>query len=166
MAYVRHRLDHLNHNLRFLVGDVPDDAVYVMTTPNPFGLSFTQNGATHAILFGARLMALFPFGRPATWIAVALGLLIWPGARGRPFVTAASASVVAYGSAYAVMSVASDLRYNLWTMLGAMTALVVALSDGSVAAERPAGRRWLYAAALPSLAVIGEVAALCVRRSF
>lgn len=141
-AYLQHRLAHLNRNLRFLVADVPDDAVYVMTTPNPFGIGFHANAATNAVAWAAQIMAVSPLGRPALWIAVAVGLLlISRRLRNRLFQTAVCVSTILYGSAYAVVSVAPDLRYNLWTMLGAMMALVVAISDLVSARSAPAGRR-------------------------
>jgi hypothetical protein len=130
LAYLSHRLAHLNWNWRFLVPRVPDDAVYVMSEPNPFGLRFSPNEATGVVLAGARWMAWSPLGRPATWIAVALGLiLIAPRLRNRRIVFALAASALCYGSGYALISVAPDMRYNLWTMLAAMLALIFASAD-------------------------------------
>lgn len=152
-AYLRHRLAHLNRNLRFAVPDVPRDAVYVMTTANPYGLGFRENGATRLVARAAQAMALSPLGRPATWLAVALGLL--PIARGR-FAVGVSLSVLLYGLAYGAASVAPDMRYNFWTMLGGMMALVVAWDE--IGAAPP---RRIMAAAVPvALVVAVELAAL------
>lgn len=160
LAYARHRLAHLNRNWRFLVADVPNDAVYVMTTPNPFGLAFAGNRATVAISHAARAMALSPLGRPATWLAVALGLLLLaPRLRTGRFIAALSLSALCYGGAYAVVSVAPDMRYNLWTMLAAMIALAVAIADIRTDAAPRLSRRHLLAASAPaSFAIAAETA--------
>jgi hypothetical protein len=56
-------------------------------------------------------------------------LVIAPRLRSRRLVTGLAASALLYGGAYAVVSVAPDLRYNLWTMLAAMIALAAALAE-------------------------------------
>jgi hypothetical protein len=159
-AYLKHRFAHLNRNWRFWVSGVPDDAVYVMTTENPYGLGFRENGATRLIARGAQLMAISPLGRPATWMAVALGLLlVGSNLRSRRFVMGVSCSVIFYGCAYAIVSVAPDLRYNFWTMLGAMMALVVTCTEyGRVSIL--SGRRLWSAFAPGILTVVAELIAL------
>lgn len=155
IAYAGHRLAHLNRNARFLVAGIPDDAVYIMATPtNRYGLSFHEGPAAAMIYRAAGWLAWSPLGRPATWLAVAAGLLAiasrLPSGR---IVAAAAGSALAYGVAYGVVSVAPDLRYNLWTMLAAMIALTVA------AADRP-GRRLLVALVPAATVVLAEIAAL------
>lgn len=148
--YLRHRLAHLNWNWRFMVPAVPDDAVYLMSQPNAFGLHFTPNAATRAVVGAARAMAWSPLGRPATWLAVALGLLV-AGWRlpSRRLVIALALSALIYGGAYALVSVAPDLRYNLWTMLALMIGLSILL------AERAAlPWRWRILSFVPALAVM------------
>lgn len=157
LAYARHRLAHLNRNARFLVASVPDDAVYIMVTPaNPYGLSFHEGPAAAAVYHGAGWLAWSPLGRPATWLAVAAGLLATasrlPGGR---IVAAAAGSALAYGLAYGAVSVAPDLRYNLWTMLAATIALTIA------AADRP-GRRLLAALLPAAIVVLAELVALAL----
>lgn len=148
--YLRHRLEHVDLNWRLAVAGVPDDAVYMMSEPNPFGLRFTPNALTHAVVGAARAMAWSPLGRPATWLAVALGLLIAaPRLKSRPLVTALAASALLYGGAYAVVSVSTDLRYNLWTMLAAMLGLAFALVEGA-----QLSRRRMVAASAPLLLVV------------
>ena len=146
-AYLRHRIAHLDWNWRLMVPSVPDDAVYLMSEPNDLGLHFTPNPATRVVAGAARIMAWSPLGRPATWLAAALGLLIVaPCLPSRRIVTALAASALLYGSAYALVSVAPDLRYNLWTMLAAMIGLAIVLAERAalswprrVAALAPAG---------------------------
>ncbi len=153
LAYARHRLAHLNRNWRWAVATVPGDAVYAMSAPNPWGLGFAWNATTRAVLAGARVMADTPLGRPATWLAVALGLLcVAPALPSRRIVTALAASALLYGGAYAVVSVAADLRYNVWTMMAAMLAL--ALAAGEWRTARVARWRTAIAVLLP-LGAIG-----------
>lgn len=159
LAYVGHRLDHLNRNWRFLVSNVPRDAVYVMNTDNGFGLRFTPNAATHVIQRAAQWQAASPLGRPATYLALALGLLTIAGRlASRRIVLALAGSSLCYGLGYAVFSVAPDMRYNLWTMLAALLALIAAWPD--LAALRHTARSRLVFATLPvALAMFAEIAA-------
>jgi len=147
--WLRHRLAHLDWNWRLRVPAVPDDAVYMMSEPNDLGLHFTPNPLTRAVVGAARLMAASPIGRPATWLAIALGLLIVaPRLPSRGIVTALAASALLYGGGYALVSVAPDLRYNLWTMLAVMMGLAIALAE-----RASVGRMRLVSACLPAVLV-------------
>jgi hypothetical protein len=155
LAYFRHRAEHLNRNWRFLVPDVPDDAVYVMTTPNQYGLDFRENLATRIVARAAGIMARSPLGRPATWIAVALGLiLVGSRLRSRHFVLGMAGSAFIYGCGYAVVSVAPDMRYNLWTMLATAMALIVAVTELRRAPDTGPAPMSLALAAVPAALVI------------
>ncbi|WP_340314199.1 hypothetical protein [Rhizorhabdus argentea] len=135
-AYTRHRLAHLDWNWRFL-HTLPGDAVYLMSQPNDLGLRFTPNEATSAVVWAAQWLAWSPLGRPATWLALALGLVIAaPRLPSRRIVLALAASALFYGGAYGLISVAPDLRYNLWTMLATMTGLAIALAERAALAWR------------------------------
>jgi hypothetical protein len=94
-----------------------------------------------------------PLGWPIVWIALALGLVFAArGVAGLAMPLALSAAL--YGGGYLVLSVASDLRYHLWTMLAAGLAF-------ALVADAVPRRRWLPAL-LPAVAValIGTVARL------
>jgi hypothetical protein len=160
LAYLRHRTAHFNATMRWWVPTVPNDAIYTMSQPNELGLGFTANPLTKAIFAAASWMAQSPLGRPATWMAVALGLLLlvfMPAKDGsRSLIATLAFSALLYGGAYAVAGVAPDLRYNNWTMMAAMLALLLALADPA----RPPGRRWAIAALPPVLVILGEVAAM------
>jgi hypothetical protein len=162
IAYLRHRIAHLNWNWRLFVRNVPGDAVYMMSEPNEFGLSFKPNALTLFVVTGARALAWSPFGRPATWLAVALGLLLISGslASGR-LVRMLALSSLGYGGAYAAVSVAPDLRYNLWTMLAAMIATALALADIRAGA-RPGRGKIVAAIALVVAVIAVEIAGLMV----
>ena len=160
-AYLAHRLAHLNRNWRLFVRTVPDDAFYVMSEPNDFGLRFTETAPARFVYRAAVAMAVSPLGRPATWLAVAAGLLlIAPRLPSRRFILAAAVSALGYGGGYAVVSVAPDLRYNLWTMLAAAIALVVALADCADPRVRPPLPLLATAASPAVLAVAIELAGL------
>ena len=155
LAYAEHRLAHFNANQRWFVATVPDDAVYIATTPNDAGLRFEMNALSGLVHRAAAILAISPLGRPATWLAVAVALL---GIGGAPLPRLLALSALLYGGGYAVASVAPDLRYNLWTMLAAMIATLMTVATGSLAGAR----RWRLAAAatIVALVVAGEVAAL------
>lgn len=154
LPYIEHRLAHLNWNWRFLLATIPDDAFYMMSQPNDLGLRFTANAVTKAIARAARIMAWSPLGRPITWLCIAIGLLIIaPRLPSRRFVTAMAVSALLYGGAYAAVSVASDLRYNLWTMLAVMIGLAVAIADARQA-KLSIGKARRYGAFAPAMIVM------------
>jgi hypothetical protein len=160
LPYAAHRLAHLNWNWRFLIADIPNDAVYIMSEPNDLGLRFIPNPVTRAVGVAARWMAWSPFGRPISWLAIAIGLLVVaPGLPSRRFVTAMAVSALLYGGGYAAISVSCDLRYNLWTMLAVMIGLAVAFADWRAGAARPGKARALWAAAPFMLVAVLEMVA-------
>lgn len=124
VAWAWHRLAHLNLNWRLWVPGVPGDAVYVMSADNDLGLRFRSNRLSMAVHHAAQAMAWSPLGRPATWVALALGLLL--AGSGPPLARALAWSALLYGGGYALVSVAPDLRYNLWTGLAAGAAWILA----------------------------------------
>ncbi len=163
ISYLRHRIAHLNLNWRFLVPNVPLDAVYLMSQPNDLGIRFVPNPLTRAIVAAAQWMAWSPLGRPATWLAVALALLaisdVLPSRRA---IRALACSALAYGFGYALVSVATDMRYNLWTMMAAMIAAVLALGDILAGGVSLPKARLIAGAAFVTLVVAGEVLCLAL----
>ena len=81
-----------------------------------------------------------------------------PGARA--IATAVAASSLLYGFAYLGVSVAPDLRYNLWTMVGAMLAVPLGFANWSTG-DRSA-RRLVWAFLPLALILLGELAALAL----
>lgn len=126
VAWARHRIAHVNRNWRFLVADVPDDAFYVMSEPNELGLRYHPNRVAILLQHAGRWLALSPLGRPATWIAVALGLLFLGRSAA---VRALAGSAALYGGGYFLVSVAPDLRYNLWTLVAGMLATILHIAE-------------------------------------
>jgi hypothetical protein len=154
IPWLRHRLAHLNNNWRFLLARVPDDAIYVMPAPaNDLGLSYQPSPAARLTYRAASVLAASPLGRPASWLAVAAALLLSGMLfRCRRAVTALSLSALLYGGAYGVVSVAPDLRYNLWTMLSAALALAIAAPDLAAVPRR----RLLWSGAAVGAVMVAE----------
>lgn len=143
LAYAEHRLRHANDNMRFLIGHDIQRPVQPQSAPNDWGYRISQNPLQRALDWLAVQTCRTPLGWPIVWIALALGL-VWSGRR-VALALPLALSAALYGGGYLVLSVASDLRYHLWTMLA--TGLAFAFVAGLVP------RRRLIIAAAPALAV-------------
>jgi hypothetical protein len=162
IAFARHRIGHLNSNLRFWVGPGERDALPPLySEPNTFGLGAPPTAAARELITGAGFMVASPLGWPTLWLAVALGLL-WANARnagngqarlGRAL--ALSAAVMS--ASFALVSIASDLRYHLWSMVAAALALVLLIDARALERRRSivAGGAVLALMAVASLGHIG-----------
>jgi hypothetical protein len=96
--------------------------------------------------------AQIPLGWPACWMALAAGLLmIAKKLPSRRIIVPLALSALTYGAGYLVISVASDLRYHMWTMMAASVAGMIAVAD--VLETRSIDRRQIIIAALPLLVV-------------
>ncbi|AOH86990.1 hypothetical protein AWL63_21260 [Sphingomonas panacis] len=154
IAYAEHRLRHANQNMRFVIGHEFERPVQPQSAPNDWGYRIAQNPLQRALDWLAVQTCRTPLGWPICWIALALGMVF--ASRGVPGMAMPLAlSAALYGGGYLVLSVASDLRYHLWTMLAAGLA-VAFLVDAGVP------RRRLVLAALPAIgvALIGTAARL------
>jgi hypothetical protein len=152
LAYAAHRIAHVNDNLRFWVGaDEPDADPPLESEPNDVGLGAAPTPGGVALVAAAHLMALSPLGWPIAWLAVAAGLL-WAG---RPSADAQAGlgralalSAVWMSASFLLVSIASDLRYHLWSMVAAALALIL-LAD-----TRALDRRRSFVAGAGVLGVI------------
>jgi len=112
LAYARHRLDHFNHTIFFLVPPLQECVYVPKHHPNcrPGGDSLLKD----AVLRNPLLW-------PVTWLAVGTCLLFvrldWPA---RTF----ALSGLLYGYGYLVVGVAAGFRYFYWTELAVQLALV------------------------------------------
>lgn len=129
LAYAAQRLAHLNSTERWLVARNWPGAVPIAgNEPNRLGLVAPGRGALHAQrLAGA--IADTPLGWPICYSALAL-LAILSAARRPPspdraLGLALLASALVLEASFALISIASDLRYHLWPMLA--TGLALAL---------------------------------------
>jgi hypothetical protein len=155
LAYATHRLLHLNANLRLWTDVAERDAIPpVDSEPNGYGLGAHASPATRALITAARWQVASPLGWPVTWLVASL-ILLWASNRrddaqarlGR----ALALSAACMSGSFAIVSIASDLRYHLWSMLAAALAALL-LIDGRALDPR---RARIGAALMIALAVVG-----------
>lgn len=157
LAYATHRIAHLNSTYRLIVPlRWPGGAPPAASEPNDLGLG-GPGKAYRMVAWAGGMGAETPFGWPITWIIVA-GMVL-AAARGqvrtpaRDFAVALIVSALTLEASFAVISIASDLRYHLWSMIA--SALAAVLIAGS-----PITRRiwWIGGAALALVLISGVVA--------
>ena len=127
--------------------------------PNQYNLGAPANAAGGALVDAAHAMALSPLGWPVAWLALVVGL-IWAGkispdpqARiGR----ALALSALCMSTSYAVISIASDLRYHLWSMVAAALALILLIDTRAL--DRRRG--FIAGGVLMAVILLGTVARL------
>jgi len=130
IAYAEHRLAHFNINTRFLVHDEVDAPGLIESAPNPWHYEVAPNGALSFMERAAFLTGHTPLGWPIWWMTVALAALaLSPGLPSRRLAVPVALSALLYGLGYLPASVAEELRYHLWTMLGACIAGLVVMND-------------------------------------
>lgn len=153
-AYAQHRLAHWNINARFWVHEKVERPVQRESAPNDWNFHVTPGPMLDFVDDAALKSAETPLGWPCAWMALAFGLMLaarrMASAR---IIWVLAGSALFYGLGYAVFSVASELRYYLWTMTAAAMATVIALGDFP-ALPRPERWRAGLEMALPTLAVL------------
>ena len=163
LAYAVHRVTHLNSTDRWLVpAGWPSAAPPVVSQPNDLGLGDLDR-ATAWFEQGAGRLVDLPFAWPVAWIVVAVTAWLIavrrPAGPGRDLSLALSTSALALESSFAVISIASDLRYHLWSMIAAALAALLVI-DG----DRSRDRRVLLvgASALALVVVAGFMARIAL----
>lgn len=152
LAYAEHRLHHFNINSRFLIHDEVERPVQNQSAPNPWGYQVAPSRLRDIIDGAALAMSHSPLGWPILWLAVAFGILaIARGLPSAPVLVPLTLSVLLYGIGYLWMSVAAEMRYHLWTIMGTAIALLIAASDMAHCAMPP--RRSLLLAFTPAIIV-------------
>lgn len=160
LAYAAHRLAHFNSTERFLVAaGWPGAAPPARSEPNELGLG-NPGAVARGWQNAARWMAETALGWPIAWLTVAIiGLAVGasrPTSAARDFALALLVSAVTLEASFGVLSIASDLRYHLWPMVGTALALVLLRVD-----QRWSGRALrLGGLALALVLVSGTVARL------
>jgi hypothetical protein len=134
IAYITHRLAHWNSTERWLVAPgLPDAEPQTDAEPNDLGLVGTDSDFASTWQQWADDEMATPLGWPIVWTALALLLL--PIAWQRREDPAAGVALALLASAltleasFLVISIASDLRYHLWSMTASALALIL-LSNG------------------------------------
>lgn len=147
LAYAEHRLAHLNATLRIgahydeLSATAPADS-----EPNPYGLGRPDGPIMHGLQPAAEIVAETPLGSPAVWL-VAVAAIGWT-LRGtvrqpaRDLGLALALSAMLMTASFAVVSIASDLRYHLWLMTATGLAAVLLASCTGIDRRR---LRWSLA---------------------
>ncbi|MEQ7873341.1 hypothetical protein ABDK56_04980 [Sphingomonas sp. ASV193] len=129
LAYALHRAAHWNSTERWRVPDgligagPPDEA-----EPNDLGLVAPRRPAAIAWQGLADRQADSPLGWPILFTALALVGTIAAWTRDEPagrIAFALAGSALALEASFVVVSIASDLRYHLWTIVAAPLALVL-----------------------------------------
>lgn len=143
LAYLRHRIMHYNINARLLVQhDVAiDRPVPKEAPPNDWGFRLPGTAAQDWVDTAALASAPTPLGWPAAWMALALGVLLatWSVSDVGPAFPL-GVSALLYGLSYFPTSVAAELRYHLWTMIGA--GLAFAFAGDALVRTQATLRRW------------------------
>ena len=129
IAYATHRFAHLNSTDRWLVPfRWPSAAPPTMSEPNTIGLANPNSAAQRWEGLTAAIVET-PLGWPIAWIVIAVAALatavLRPRDPARDLATALLVSALSLEASFAVLSIASDLRYHLWAMIA--TALAVVL---------------------------------------
>jgi hypothetical protein len=134
----------------------PGAAPPLQSEPNAVGLA-SPGTASRAWETMTAAIVETPLGWPIAWIVVAVTLLA--SCRTRPLdparhlAIALLLSAIALEASFAVLSIASDLRYHLWPMIA--TALAAVL----LAEHRPPKRTMLAGAAIFTLIVTSGITA-------
>ncbi|WP_242185916.1 hypothetical protein [Sphingomonas sp. CARO-RG-8B-R24-01] len=164
-AYLQHRLGHWNSTERWLVGaGAPGALPPVRSQPNDLGL--TSPGAAATVWQTIEGWTVdTPLGWPIAFLCCALiGLTValrrHVGAI-RDFALALLVSAVLLETSFLVLSIASDLRYHLWSMVATTVAIVL------LVAERALTRRELMVGGVALALVIcsGTAARLVLPRA-
>lgn len=155
LAYAEHRLAHWNSTERWLVppnlqeAAPPDEA-----EDNDLGLRTPKSPLMPAWQSVAAAEAGTPLGWPMVWTVIAL--LLVPVAWRRRSEAAGSlalalvASALTLEASFLVISIASDLRYHLWSITAAALALILLSRD-----LRFKGLEWVASAAALALVIAG-----------
>ncbi len=157
IAYAAHRLTHWNIATRFLVKDMVDRPVQRECAPNDVEFTVSTGPMLDRVDRIAMEFGRGPLGWPCCYIALALGLVMASGSLPqRLAIRMLAGSGLLYGLGYAVFSVASELRYYLWTMIATALSFAITISDLGTLGP---GARWRPAlVAIAPLIIVGGMA--------
>lgn len=156
VAYAEHRLAHFTIATRLFSRDPTERAVQIDPPPNDWHYGITPSPLLRALDATAVWTAATPLGWPAAWLALAIGVLVVASALpSHRLILPLALSATLYGLGYAVVGVASEFRYHLWTMLAAAIAAAIAGSDLVGGAPVSRGRLALATAPLAIVLLLG-----------
>lgn len=131
IAYAEHRLRHFAVNSRLLpLSDTIERPVPASGAPNLWGFRVRPSAAIRCVDTLAMATAHGPLGWPIVYLGLALGTFF--ASRGLPgawLIRPIALSSLLYGGGYLFFSVASELRYHLWTELAALIAAALLIDD-------------------------------------
>lgn len=160
LAYAGHRIAHFNSNLRFWVGpNEPESDPPTDSESNTDGLGARANSGGQGLIAAAHLMAISPLGWPVCWLVISAGLLWASAGQGDPqsrIGRSLALSALCMSASFAFVSIASDLRYHLWSMVAAALALILLLDTRAL--DRRRG--FIAGGALAAVIALGTIARL------
>jgi hypothetical protein len=141
IAYAEHRLAHVNANLRLFV---PEEEQSTAAPPqsqrNDDALGAGKTAAADRLAALAHAIAGTPLGSPFAWVTVT-AMLGWalagtPRQPAREMGLSLALSTVVMTASFTVVSIASDLRYHLWLIVGTLLAAAMTAACQGVPRRR------------------------------
>lgn len=141
LAYAEHRIAHLDDTLRLAVpADERLAALPARSLANPYGIGLPDRASAARLSAIAAAVAATPAGVPAVWLVLAIGcwsaLAAAPPQPVRALGLALASSAVLMTASFAVVSIASDLRYHLWLMAATMLAVAMLVACRGIGRRR------------------------------
>lgn len=159
LAYAEHRLAHLNATLRVATPNAEKSAAAPFKSDaNPYALGGPATPLTIVLKVAASALERTPLGAPVVWLVLLCGLgwtLLGTAPQpARNLGLALAFSGMMMTASFAVVSIASDLRYHLWLIVAAgLAALALGGCDGI------ARRRLRWTIAVTAVAVVASALA-------
>ena len=161
LAYLKHRLAHINRFLQFACRDCDEMVETGIQSTNQKIFSFEPTFLYKAIDWGAESWNRLPFGKPYFWLLLCLAwsaaAFAIPNERTRRVTLALTLSGAMYTLAFAVVGIASDYRYIDWTMLCALIATPIVVARVLLRRDAPPIFRVLPLAAVIAVIVLREL---------
>lgn len=149
LAYAEHRLTHYNLETWLIVPRGPPFTAWSRSVDNPWRFRVHPNPVLRAVTAVADATGATPLGWPFFWISVALAAwMLAVAARLSDVAQAVAASSFLYGAGYAVVGVATGMRYYVWTISGAAIAAVLVIGELRANRFRPGRAVSLLAAGI------------------
>jgi hypothetical protein len=158
-AYAAHRLSHFNSELYFFVPSF--HLRYKHLQGEPAAIEEAKTLGKRKLLDYAKMNVFF---WPVTWLTVGLGLLwVFGGAgaaaapRETSFARLLIVSGVLFASAYALIGIATDVRYHYWLIAAVMLAALISL-DAWWPPVRRSGRPYVATLCVAGVIALGLLA--------